>query len=71
MATSISDTVFKSSSPGDKARHTDEAARAIISAEANASKAKTARLRQLRLEKEAAEPEPAPKKTRARRTPAR
>lgn len=41
--------------PREKAAATDEAARAIIDAEANKREKKTERLRQMRLEREAAE----------------
>ena len=53
--TAITETLPKPAklSPREKAAATDEAARAIIDAEANKREKKTERLRQMRLEREA------------------
>lgn len=70
MASATKDTLFKALSPGEKARNTDSAARAIIDAEVSARENKTARLREQRLAQEALAPPPAAapaKKPRAKR----
>lgn len=52
--------MFKSSKAETKLQVTDNAARAIVNAEATARDKKTARLRAARLAQEAVEPQPAP-----------